>query len=194
MNFATAFHEEVPIKDAFLVGERIYLRPLVLEDAEVCYRWILDPTVSQHLNAGAYPNTKDKTEEFIRSLCNDRENVAFAIVLKENDRYIGNTGLHRINYVNRNSQFGIVIGEKDCWDKGYGTEATLLMVKYAFDVLNMHRVQLEVFESNPRGIRCYEKIGFKREGVLREGHYRNGKYDNVVVMGILRDEVQPIEM
>ncbi len=68
------------------------------------------------------------------------------------------------------------------------------MVKYAFDVLNMHRVQLEVFESNPRGIRCYEKIGFKREGVLREGHYRNGKYDNVVVMGILRDEVQPIDM
>ncbi len=102
------------MKDAFLVGEGIYLRPLVLEDAEVCYRWILDPTVSQYLNAGAYPNTKHDTEEFIRSVCGDRANVAFAIVLKENDRYIGNTGLHRINYVNRNSQFGIVIGEKDC--------------------------------------------------------------------------------
>lgn len=64
---------------------------------------------------------------------------------------------------------GILIGEKDCWSRGYGTEAVRLMCGYAFNTLGLRRVQLHVHDDNPRGVRCYEKAGLRREGVLPGG-------------------------
>src|SRR5206468_7752591 len=74
------------------------------------------------------------------------------------------------------------------WGKGYGTEATRLMVQYAFDTLNLNRVWLHVLEYNERGIRCYEKVGFKKEGLLRQEHFRDGRYWDTHLVAILRDE------
>ena len=91
----------------------------------------------------------------------------------------------------RHSGFGIVIGDKESWDKGYGTEATTLLVRYAFETLNLNRVWLHVFEENARAVRAYEKAGFRREGLLRQDHYRDGRYHNTIVMGLLRDEWKP---
>lgn len=84
--------------------------------------------------------------------------------------------------------FGIVIGEKDCWGKGYGTEVTRLMVWHGFQNLNLNRIWLNVYDFNPRGIRAYEKAGFKKEGALRQAMYAEGKYHDTFVMGILREE------
>jgi RimJ/RimL family protein N-acetyltransferase len=88
---------------------------------------------------------------------------------------------------NRSACFGITIGAKDEWGKGYGTETTVLMVRYAFETLNLNRVWLHVFEYNQRGLRTYDKIGFKREGVLRQDHYQNGRYWDTITI-ILRQE------
>jgi RimJ/RimL family protein N-acetyltransferase len=84
--------------------------------------------------------------------------------------------------------FGIFIGEAEGRGKGFGTEVAALIVRYAFATLNLNRVWLQVYEDNKGAIRAYEKVGFKREGLLRHDSFRDGKYGNTVVMGLLRSE------
>ena len=114
--------------------------------------------------------------------------MALGIVVKSGDKLVGATGLHRMDFKNRHASFGISIGDKTEWCKGYGSEATFLMVKYGFETLNLNRVWLYVFEYNQRGIRTYEKAGFKREGLLRQDRYHEGRYENTILMAILREE------
>ena len=78
--------------------------------------------------------------------------------------------------------------DKGSWGQGYGTEATRLVVQHAFATLNLNRVWLEVYEYNPRGLRAYEKVGFRKEGVKRQDNYRAGRYWDTIVMAILREE------
>ena len=76
-----------------------------------------------------------------------------------------------IEWMNRCARFGIFMGEKSFWNQGYGTEATRLMLKHAFETLNLNRIFLHVYETNPRAIRAYEKVGFVKEGLLRDAIY-----------------------
>jgi RimJ/RimL family protein N-acetyltransferase len=86
------------------------------------------------------------------------------------------------------AEIGIVIGEKDFWNKGFGTEAMRLMVDYGFSTLNLNRIHLHVYETNPRGIHCYEKVGFQQEGRLRQAHYLEGRYIDILAMSILNND------
>jgi RimJ/RimL family protein N-acetyltransferase len=127
-------------------------------------------------------------EEFIRKVNANENDVLLGIVLPENDRLIGTTGLHRLDVRNRHACFGITIGEQDARGKGHGTEATRLIVRHALETLNLNRVWLQVYEYNTRGIRTYEKVGFRIEGRLRQDTFRDGRYWDTLVMGILREE------
>jgi len=102
--------------------------------------------------------------------------------------HIGVAGLHGIGLPNRNATFGIAIGEKAYWDKGYGTEATRLMLNYGFGTLNLHRITLWVFDFNSRGLHIYQKLGFVEEGRKRESVFRGGRYQDEILMGILESE------
>ena len=93
-----------------------------------------------------------------------------------------------IDHRNRATEFGIMIGEKSYWNQGYGNEAVRLLLKLGFETMNLNRVFLRVFETNPRAIRAYEKAGFKREGRQRQGEWQNGRYIDVLVMSVLREE------
>jgi RimJ/RimL family protein N-acetyltransferase len=173
----------------FLIGERIYLRPLELEDAETFIPWINDQEVIRTLGI-AYPRNLLSERRWIENLYQDDRNIVLGIVVKEGDRLIGSTSLHRIDYRNGNAMFGILIGAKEEWGKGYGTEVTRLMVRYGFEVLNLHRIYLYVYAHNLAGISAYTRAGFQQEGVLREHYYRDGRYYDVILMGILRQEWQ----
>ncbi len=105
-------------------------------------------------------------------------------------RAIGNIGLSNINWHDRSAEVGIFIGEKQFWNQGYGREAMQLMLRHAFNTLNLNRVSLHVYETNPRGIRSYEHAGFVHEGRLRQGRYQDGKYIDVLLMSVLRSEWQ----
>ncbi len=87
-----------------------------------------------------------------------------------------------------NATFAIGIWDAACYSKGIGSEATKLVLEYAFLVLKLHRVDLKVLDYNKRGIRCYEKCGFKRDGVLRENAYIEGQYHSDIIMSILESE------
>ena len=81
-----------------------------------------------------------------------------------------------------------MLGEKDYWAKGYGTDAIVTLLRFAFHEMNLNWVWLHVFEFNERAMVCYQKCGFKEEGRLRQHYYQEGRYWDSVVMGILRDE------
>ena len=127
-------------------------------------------------------------EEFIDKALQSEHELVLGIALQGSDRLIGGTGLHRMDFRSRHAGFGITIGEKEEWGKGYGTKATRLMVAHAFETLNLNRVWLHVYEYNQRGIRVYERIGFRKEGVLRQDTYREGRYWDTIVMATLREE------
>jgi RimJ/RimL family protein N-acetyltransferase len=151
--------------------------------------WLNDPQVTRTL-LQRLPLNLAAEEDFLAKLYQDDKQVILGIALRDSDRLIGGTGLHPIDYRNSHTGFGILIGEKEEWGKGHGTEATTLMVDFAFQTLNLNRVWLHVFEDNLRGQRAYEKAGFRKEGVLRQESYREGRYWDTITMAILRQEWQ----
>ena len=102
-------------------------------------------------------------------------------------RPIGNVGLQGIDRHHGRAELGISIGEKECWGHGCGTDAVRQVLRYAFQELGLRRVDLITDEDNQRGIRCYEKCGFVREGLLRDHRLRHGQPLNMFVMGVLRE-------
>jgi RimJ/RimL family protein N-acetyltransferase len=171
----------------YLIGTRVYLRPLEREDAPVFMAWLNDPEVTRTLVARR-PINRRAEEEFIDQLTHSDDRISLGIALRQGDRLIGGTGLHQIDWRNRHAGFGITVGDKAEWGKGYGSEATRLIVGHAFATLNLNRVWLHVYEYNERALRTYEKLGFKREGVLRQDNFREGRYWDTIVMAVLREE------
>lgn len=140
-----------------------------------------------------YPISRYQEEKWMeRTLDQSKErNKIFAIETKEGV-YLGGIGLHNISWENGNAEAGIVIGKKEYWNKGYGTDAMIVLLDFAFNQMNLHRVYLKVYAYNNRGIKSYEKCGFKREGILRHDRYANGKYHDTIIMGILKDEFKKL--
>ncbi|MBI2931807.1 MAG: GNAT family N-acetyltransferase, partial [Planctomycetes bacterium] len=176
-------------KNPFRVGERLYLRPLEVEDVPLVERWINDPEVNRYL-AISWPMNAVREREWIEGLYKEWGSSVFLVVLKEGDRPIGNCGLHfdRADFPNRCAELGIMIGEKEFQDCGYGGEAMRLLCDYGFNRLNLRRIGLRVYAYNRRAIRCYEKAGFRAEGSLREARFLDGQWYDVVIMGLLDRE------
>lgn len=101
---------------------------------------------------------------------------------------IGHARLHKIDPANRRARYAIGIFDPACWGRGYGTQATQLVLGYAFETLRLHRVDLRVLAFNQRAIRSYAKCGFVQEGIEREGAWINGRWESDVWMSILEDE------
>lgn len=172
-----------------LFGEGVRLRSIEREDIPTFVRWFNDPEVRQYLLMYE-PMSKAKEERWFEDYLNRKNDYLFAIEALIDDEWthIGNTGLHQIDWKNRMAVFGIVLGEKAYWGQGLGSDAARILLRFAFEELNLHRVELEVFDFNPRAIRSYEKVGFRHEGTRREAFFRNGRYQDVHLMSILQKE------
>jgi RimJ/RimL family protein N-acetyltransferase len=177
----------VVMNNPFLIGPTLYLRPLEKTDAALVMSWLNDPEVNRTLQT-CFPINLLVEEAFIARVSQGDHSLPLVMVLRESDKPIGVTGLHEIDYRNRHAGFGITIGAKEAWGKGYGAEATRLLVQHAFATLNLNRVWLRVYEYNTRGQRAYEKVGFKKEGLLRQDNFREGRYWNTIIMSLLREE------
>jgi len=116
--------------------------------------------------------------------------MLFAICLMQGDRHIGNCGFEAIDRDNGTATFGIFIGEADCRGQGLGEEAVRTLCRFGFEELRLAKVRLDVYEGNP-AIRTYERVGFRREGVLRQEIFRRGGRLDVIRMGLLVEELVP---
>lgn len=179
---------------ARLIGERIMLREYRKEDLTCIRKWVNDIEITKYLsNIFLYPHTLNETESFLNSMLQGNSNIkGFIIAEKETEEYIGQIDLIKIDWINRIGTLGIVIGTKDNLIKGYGTEAIKLIQEFAFNRLNLHKLDLEVRAYNEIAIRCYEKCGFKEEGRIRENFFTDGKYTDTLFMGILKREYKNI--
>jgi RimJ/RimL family protein N-acetyltransferase len=175
------------MKNPYLIGSQIYLRAVEMSDGPTIVPWINSPAVSRTILHRRPLNLRAE-EEFLERISKSENDLVLGIALKADDQLIGATAFHQIDLRNRHACFGLTIGIPEAWGKGYGTEATRLMVDHAFETMNLNRVWLQVFEYNVRAFRIYEKIGFKKEGVLRQENYREGRYWDTFVMAILRQE------
>jgi diamine N-acetyltransferase len=176
-----------------IIGERVRLRADERSDIPKFVEWLNDPEVREHLLVDLPISIANEEQWFENMLKSPREEHPLAIEIKEGAgwKLIGNCGLFSIDWHTRSAEIGLFIGNKSCWDKGYGTEVMRLLLRHGFGTLNLNRIYLRVHTPNQRGIRCYEKAGFVKEGCQRQGVYKDGKYLDVIMMSILRSEWSP---
>jgi len=175
-----------------IYGERIRLRAITRADLPLFVEWLNDPEVIQGLIHYLPFSLEDEENWFDNMLKRpqDEHPLVIEICSEAGWEPIGNCGVFAIDWRIRQAEFGIVIGAKQHWNKGYGTEALSLILQHCFETLNLNRLYLRVYENNPRAIRAYEKAGLTIEGRLRHSHYDKGEYVDVILMSILRSEWQ----
>jgi diamine N-acetyltransferase len=173
-----------------IVGDRVRLRAVELDDLPRYVSWFNDPEVQRGMPLCTPLSTQDEEKWFQENLKRKPEERSLAVDAKVEDewRHIGSCGFIGIDPRVRCAEIGITIGDKSFWDQGYGSDSLRVLLRHSFDTLNMHRVQLRVFESNQRAIHVYRNLGFQEEGRMRQAHYHAGQYEDVLIMGLLREE------
>lgn len=177
-----------------LEGKLVRLRALEPSDLEANYVWFNDREVT-HFLAARYPISHGDEERWLARVGGEENGFANGVHLAietKDGRHIGNVGLFEVQAENRRAELGIVIGDKSCWSNGYGTDAILTLLRFAFHQMNLNRVALGTFEFNERAIACYRKCGFVEEGRSRQVYFQDGRYWDAVPMAILRDEFEAL--
>jgi len=140
---------------------QVGLRPVRMSDAEMCFRWVTDPEVALHLGLTQPPRTVQDERTWISNVLADPDHLRMYVIEDETGRPIGTSTLRGIDEEEGVCFFGVLIGEKDLWDHGYGTAATQATLAIAFEELGLREVRLSCYSRNQRALRCYEKAGFE---------------------------------
>lgn len=180
-------------KQNLFTGKLIRLTAAEPDDAAILTRWFNDPTFDHAAGSGyVYPIPQTRWEEWEKEFNTGLKEVEFRIrPLKEGgSRLIGYIRLSGIGWTNRSASLSIGIGDPNDQGKGYGSEAIEMILKYAFNELNLNRVSLVVYSYNAKAMRLYERLGFVEEGRKRQAVYHDGRYSDEIGMAILREEWQ----
>lgn len=173
-----------------ILGERVRLEPLAIEHLDGLRPMFADPE-GRRMTA----TTQDFDDEMLRDWLSTRQDhddrADFAIVHIDTGHVLGEVVLNELDTEDECCKFRIGLVGPDVYGLGYGTEATSLVLDYAFETVGLHRVELEVYSFNPRAQRSYEKAGFVREGVRRDALRWDGQWHDVIVMGVLATDPRP---
>jgi RimJ/RimL family protein N-acetyltransferase len=168
-----------------LRGERVRLEPPSSEDLPTYRAWFSNPEVTRTLLARFAPSEKAEEEWFERAGASE-DQLYWRIVA--NEKTIGNTGIHRIDWINRGGRTGLVIGDTTAWGKGYASEAVKLRTEYAFNELGLERLGSESFVENIPMHRALEKSGYQKIGRERKAIFRSGCWHDLYLFEVLREE------
>jgi len=176
-----------------LETKRLLIKPHTMANVEKMNKWSNDSMLSYYDDDGperTEPIPMERTERYLQRIATetDDEIIRFGIHKKEDDSLIGFCMVAFIDDYNRSCKFGITIGEKDQWGKGYAKEVVNEIVRYCFEDLNMNRIGVEIYAFNDRSIKLFEALGFKREGIIRECVYKNEKFEDEYLYGLLKSE------
>jgi RimJ/RimL family protein N-acetyltransferase len=169
-----------------LIGEKVKLVPLDSKNIPIFLKWINDIEITQFLLINR-PTTREEEEAWFATIKEKKDTYYFSIIVKNEETLIGNCSFD-VDWKNRVGNVGILIGEKEYHNQGYGTEALNLVNKFAFEELNMNRMELTVHAFNVRAQQCYKKVGFKEEGRRRQAIFAHGKHHDSILMSILQEE------
>ncbi|MCU1264387.1 MAG: GCN5-related N-acetyltransferase [Acidobacteria bacterium] len=175
----------------FLKGKRLYLRPVGRADIPLFLKWGNDQELRLLSSERYLPVDEIQADEWLVGLHKQTDRLSLIICLN-NGRAIGLVGLHKIDWKNRLAMTECIIGEKQFWSKGYGSEAKMLLLHHAFQTLNLRKIHATVYEFNKRSVAHNKKCGYKVEGVQRQHVFANGEYHNQVLMAVFREDWLPI--
>ena len=174
-----------------LRGDNIRLTAVNKDDLPAIHRWYEDAGFARLFDAApAAPKNETQLTRWLEDVQKDQSGFLFAIRPVDGQTLLGYVELDGIMWSNGNAWLGLGLGDRDNWGKGYGTEAIRLALNFAFNELNLHRIQLSVFSYNERALALYEKLGFVREGLFREHLRRDGQFYDMILYGLLRREWQ----
>ncbi len=175
----------------FLEGASVYLRPFEAEDLDWYFDSLQDPE-TRRLTGTQKHFTKEQIASYMEGKREDSSSVLLLIARSEDDALVGDIALQDIDPLNRNANIRIALFNSTNQGKGYGTEALELLLDYGFGILNLHRIELNVYDFNKRAAHVYAKLGFKEEGIQREALYYNHAYHDSILMSILEEEYREI--
>lgn len=181
---------ELPV---FLRGRKTILRPPNKEtDLNAMWSWVNDPETTQFVLV-FLPQTNVQEGEWFDRIGKDDKNIVLAMEAGDKERkLIGSIGIHQISWKDRVATTGTLIGEKEYWGKGYGTDAKMQILNYCFNTLNLHKICSAVIEYNERSLRYSLHCGYQVEGRRRRHLFRNGRYWDMIELGLFREEWEPI--
>ncbi|GHO46795.1 GNAT family N-acetyltransferase [Ktedonospora formicarum] len=177
-----------------VVGEGIALGPMHLDIVPLMYKWINDFEVSLLSGDPLIPRSLEAVKADVEQDLRDDQHhrIGFIIYERVGMRMIGITELRHLDHIHRKATFGILIGMKDCWHKGYGTEATRLMLDYGFTVLGLHNIELRTYSYNTAAQRAYTKAGFRVVGTRHEACCWGGQFYDEIIMECLSNDFKRI--
>ena len=174
----------------FLEGKSVIMTPLGRDDISESYlTWLNDPNVLRYRAPKAFPTTLSQLEEWVQSIP-ARGDLVLAIRTRDEGRHVGNISLNSILWVHRSAELAIMIGAKDVWGRGCGTEAIGLLTSHAFSVMGMHRLWAD--SPNPAFNAAMRKLGWTLEGTRREAFHLDGKHVDFECWGLLDREWRAI--
>ena len=177
---------------AFLKTKRLMLRSLEETDAERCAAWVNDPRIRTFI-AAYLPQSVEEERAWIRGLHEKKDtDIVFAMVIADTNDHIGIMGLHRIDYRAGLAWTGSLIGRADLWQQGYGSEAKMAVLDYAFHTLMLRKVCTSVYAFNERSLGCQLKCGYREEGRLRQQRPHEGEYVDEIMLGVFRAGFEPL--
>lgn len=175
----------------FRESKRVRLRIITEDDAPTLATWMNDPETTQYITR-YLPMTTAAQREWIAKLYKSNEDFVFGIESTEDDTLIGTMGIHGVRYQHGTATTGAVIGNKAYLGKGYGSEAKMLLLKYAFDTLGLRKICATVYAFNERSLAYQKKCGYQIEGVRKNQHFINGQYWDEVLLAVYREDWLPI--
>ncbi|MCP4160211.1 MAG: GNAT family N-acetyltransferase [Deltaproteobacteria bacterium] len=171
---------------SFISGKRIYLREVRPSDVtESYYCWMNDPQITKYTESHHYPNSKESLVKNTEEKQKNKNEIFLAIIVKNNNKHIGNIKLGPINWIDRIGDIGILVGEKDYWGKGYATEAINLIVEYAFNILGLHKLTAGSISLNEGSVKAFKNNNFEIEGIRKEHVFINGSYVDAIIFGLI---------
>ncbi|MDP4098151.1 GNAT family N-acetyltransferase [Paenibacillus sp. P96] len=173
-------------------GKAVYLRPIRKEDMTSFYECVRDEE-TRYMTGTKRTFTMEDLYKHYEHITKDETRHDFAICLIDGDKIIGDLSIVDIDADNRKGFFRIALHNRLYFNKGYGTEAVRLALEFSFEKLKLNRLQLEVFSHNVRGMKSYEKAGFKKEGVLRQSLLYNNQFSDEIIMGMLKEEYDKLK-
>jgi ribosomal-protein-alanine N-acetyltransferase len=178
-------------KNIRLESERLLLQTVTLDDCTETYlAWLNDPAVVEYTDGIFYKHSMESMINFV-ALQNAKSNAVFlSIRIKDNNKHIGNIKIDQIHPYHKAGEYGIMMGDKTELGKGYGFEASVMIINYCFDEVGLGKISLTVADANKTALALYQKLGFQIEGVLRESFYHlpSKIFLNGIKMGLLKPE------
>ena len=171
-----------------IVGNKVTLRAIELSDLNQLHAWANDPTTQDIIGNIHFPSSLEYQNKWFNKLQEDTLNQRLAIITKE-DGLIGISSIMNIDWRNRHAWHGIVLGDKEIRGKGYGIDTVMTTMRYAFDEMNLERLDGSIIEYNTISYSMYcNKLGWKEEGRKKNYYYRRGRYFDQIIVGITKDD------